>query len=154
MLKDKIKLYKDSIISIFSDKMIIVAGGSDSSGCLTKKAFLIKPFEFSAKEICQLPFPVKDGHFVKYINYIYYAGGVVENDDCSSLDIDEGAPILRYSIDDNFWEVFQHNNIKNDPSRYLERNITGIQEKIKLTIDTSSSEISLRNLIYSGVILF
>ena len=102
MLKDKIKLYKDSIISIFSDKMIIVAGGSDSSGCLTKKAFLIKPFEFSAKEICQLPFPVKDGHFVKYINYIYYAGGVVENDDCSSLDIDEGAPILRYSIDDNF----------------------------------------------------
>ena len=154
-LKRKIKLYPDSAISWLSDGNLLIAGGSDSTSSLTRRVFLLSPSESSVRELCDLPVAVKFGHFVKYIKYIYYVGGISEAEDPYSDAGEEGAPILRYNTDDNSWEMFRNQDPGQNISKLLQRNICYEDEKARASVYSARTQtMSLKDLVNPAAFVY
>ena len=148
-----IKIRKDSGIGYLNDGRIIIAGGTDSSGCLTSKAYIINPATCQVISISNLPVASKEGAFFHYKTCAFYVGGIKEADDEDFLAQEQSAPIMKYYIDEGYWDVFYHRN----------KNKLGFQDylKKKLNDDENSEnensenekELSLREIIYAGMFL-
>ena len=97
-----IKIRKDSGVGYLNDGRIIVAGGTDSSGCLTTKAYIINPTTGQILSINNLPVATKEGSFFHYKAYIYCVGAIKEADDEDLLVQEQSAPIMKYCIDEGY----------------------------------------------------
>ena len=149
--KGKLKAFKDSGIGLLKDGRIIVVGGSDSSGSLTSKVFIINPSTLTAVEIGQLPKPVKEGHILEHKQYYYFVGGTVESDDHASHTAEEGAPIMRYSNEQNCWEIFTHMQAEGHVERSLNRSVIDGEANEHLHIEEPG--LNLKHLISPGAFL-
>ena len=151
--KGKLKCYPDSGTGLTSKGEIILAGGTDSSGSLTTRVFVIKPEEFSGTELSPVPRPIKEGHLFEYEGYYYYIGGTCESESVDAMSTIEGAPVFRYSKKEKNWEVFSHNkDPKSGIEKALNRNITDKEECEEIILETA--RFSLKDLISPGVFLF
>lgn len=152
-LKGKIKIYNDSAISWLFDGSLIVGGGSDSSSCLTRKVFLITPASRSIKELARLPIPVKLGHFVKNLQFIYYLGGVVYGEDNDSNAFEEASPLMRYNEEKNLWEIFRNQNSKQDFEKFLNRKVCEDDGRNRISLFRPTG-VSLKDLMGPGVAVY
>jgi hypothetical protein len=152
-LKGKLKAYPDSGTGLTSSGAIILIGGTDSSGSLTTRVFVIRPSDRAADELAPVPKPTKEGHVFEHNGFYYYVGGTVEAESVDAIHSFEGAPILRYSIDNKQWESFSHDK---DPKAGLEkalnRNITDKEEHEEILVD--EQKFSLKDIVSPGVFLF
>ncbi|OMJ70819.1 hypothetical protein SteCoe_31119 [Stentor coeruleus] len=105
----KLEFYEDSALGYINDTTVIIAGGTNSKGKLSKKCYLIDLSLMTIKKISSLPINSKLGTINLYKDLVYYAGGVTE---CLELQktkrSKEGSPLMRYSLIDDIWEVFSH----------------------------------------------
>ena len=96
------------------------------------------------ENITELPKACRLGNLIQYKNFVYYVGGITENQENEDGIIEFiGSPIMRYNILENSWEVFMHKE-KND----LEENVSESQKS-----KTEYKTFSLRDLIYPGTFL-
>lgn len=107
-----IKIRSDSGIGYLSDGRIIIGGGTDSSGCLTNKAYLLDPAKEKVTVLPDMPVSTKEGTFFHYKEFAYYLGGIQDSDD-EILAQEQTAPILRYFLLTGQWEIFDEDNKKN-----------------------------------------
>ena len=112
--KGRMKSYADSGSGLVGNGCIIVVGGSDSSGLLTSRVFMIDPINKSATELPSIPKPVKEGHLLEHRNCYYFVGGTVEAEDIDSNTPEEGGPIMVYDTEKNFWSIYLHNKDSKD----------------------------------------
>lgn len=147
-LKGKLKLYKDSMVNQLDDNTIIIAGGVDGSSSVSKKIYLINVLDCSIQQLSDLPVPVKGGSFVKHCKDVYHIGGTSESEDLDSLSLEQGSPIMKYSLESSSWEVYK---VKNRPSvsHFLSRKVNSNQSIVL----KPEFDLTLRDLIQSGVFL-
>ena len=151
--KGKVKAHHDSCIGVLDSGKIVVIGGSDSSGSLTNRVFLIDTARNVATEFTQIPKSAREGHLFEYKNYYYFVGGTVEADGVSADTSEEGSPIMRYNVTEHFWETFSHDDtLKHNVHKALNRKITD-KEKHE-HIKTKTEGMSLTHLIAPGAFLY
>ncbi|OMJ79940.1 hypothetical protein SteCoe_19925 [Stentor coeruleus] len=132
----------DSVLGYYDENTIIIAGGTSKSKSLKTRCYLINLEQTQLQILAPLPISAKLGGLFKYKNDMYYAGGVTEKKSIKYQKIISGCPIMRYSFNENFWEVFIHKVEKSDgvlnscePSSMLEDNF------------------KIENLVYPGCFL-
>ena len=153
-LEGRLRSYQNSCVGTVSGNRILIIGGSDFTGSLTNRAFMIDVSSKLATEIAPSPKAVKEGNLLEVKGFYYFVGGTVETEDSDLPVSEEGAPIMRYNTKENFWEVFSHNfNSTTTINKVLKRKITdrGGSDDI-LSVD--SRKISLKNLISAGAFVF
>ena len=148
--ENPIKIRKDSGVGYLNDGRIIVAGGTDSSGCLTNRAYIINPANCQVLSVDNLPVSAKEGAFFHYKTFVYYVGAIKEAEDEDLLVQEQTAPIMKYSVEEGYWEIFNHK--KSD-------NKMGFQDYLKKKLkegdddDDENVEVSLREVMYAGMFM-
>jgi hypothetical protein len=151
--KGKMKSYLDSGAGIINQNNIAIIGGTDTSGLLTGRVFVIDPFRKLATEYPLLPRPAKEGHLFEYKKFLYLVGCTIENEDINATNPEQGAPIMRYNTKENFWEIFSHKkNYKDLIKNSLDRKIIDTEKVIQA--QDEFNEMSLKNIISPGAFLF
>ena len=102
----RLRIRSDSVIGYLPSRKIMVCGGTDSSGCLTNKVFIIDPIKLKVKNVSALPAPSKSGYLIEYRDWVYYAGGLSEITDEEAEDSEAPSRLMRYNIAENYWEIF------------------------------------------------
>lgn len=152
ILKQKVKVYKNSAVGCLDDGTLIVAGGSDSSCSLTNKVFMINAFQKTVTELPLLPVPIKFGQFCRSHDYLYCLGGLSEPEDNDSSQVEEASPFMRYSFESKTWEVFKHKHNKT-PGHLLRRKIISEKGKLKPSVFLTDYPL-LKDLIFPAVAYF
>ena len=142
---ENIDMYADSAVGELNDFTVFVAGGSDIYGTASSTAYIIDLRTMQVDLISPLPMPCKYGHIIVFQGYVYYLGGVTE--DQQIPDKFQGSPIMRYSMRDKAWEVFFHDNRKFAISEELENKFRCFEEKLYF------QEFELKDLLLPGVFL-
>ncbi|CAG9316941.1 unnamed protein product [Blepharisma stoltei] len=128
--KSKIKIRADSTVGYISNDRMIVVGGSDSSGMFTNNACIIDSKSKKATVIARLPISAKEGVLLEYNEWIFYVGAVIQDEE--SLIGVSGASVMRYNVNENYWEIF------------LDEANKGHEE------NPISKEFKLKDLLYPG----
>ncbi|OMJ67858.1 hypothetical protein SteCoe_34866 [Stentor coeruleus] len=103
--------YKDSAIGYVSDSSIIIAGGTNRKGKLSKTTYFIDLESLKITKLAPLPIPSKLGSLLLDRNSIFYAGGIIENNEkITGCEPFKGAPLMKYNFKENFWEIIVHQN--------------------------------------------
>ncbi|CAG9313593.1 unnamed protein product [Blepharisma stoltei] len=134
--KSKIKIRADSTVGYLSNDRMMVVGGSDSSGYSTNNACIIDNKNKSATIIARLPISAKEGALLEYNEWVFYVGAVIEDEE-SILGV-SGAPVMRYNLNENYWEVFIHEEKKKKSRHHEDEPNPNIKE------------FRLKDLLYPG----
>ena len=137
----------DSCVGVVGDNRIIIAGGRDPNGLLSKRVLLINAFSKAATELAPLPRAAKEGNLLESRGFYYYIGGTVHSEDPNPPIPEEGSPIMRYNILNEFWEVFTHSS-KNRKGKGKGKGKGKEEKKI------NEEELSLKNLIGAGGFIY
>ena len=152
-LQKKIKLFRDSSISLISDSSLIIAGGSDSSSSLTSRVYQIFPYLSELTSLPSLPFPCKSGVFHSYNSTsLIYVGGICESQDNDSSQSEQGAPICRLNSGQKAWEVFTSRTLF-DPGKYLKRNVVEDDRSQVANQGTDHAEVFIKDLYEPGSVI-
>lgn len=145
--ESSIKIRSDSAIGYLNDGRIITAGGTDSAGCLTNRAYIINPVSSEILEISHLPVASKEGAFFHYKTFVYYVGGVTEAEDEEIIAQEQTAPIMKYHLEEGSWEVFFEKRENKMP----------LQEYLQIQLDEPNSDdepdVLLRDIMYPGMFM-
>ena len=151
-LKKRVRVYKDSSISLLEDNSLIICGGSDSSGSLTSGIYQIHLNENLLKLYPNLPIPCKHGTFLSSQSYFYYIGGICESQDPDSITLEEAAPLCRLNKHTLKWNVYICKPEFN-PTKFLQRKICTEENTEQVSINNSSG-IKLKDLLEPGAAIF
>lgn len=100
---------KDCSLGYLTDSSVIIAGGTNNHGKLTDKVYKIDLLNLQIEKLTPLPIPSKLGSLFVYNDSVYYAGGMTEiQNDNQSGESYKGAPIMRYDINENYWDTILH----------------------------------------------
>lgn len=144
-----IKIRQDSGIGYLNDGRIMIGGGTDNAGCLTTKAYIINPATKKVTCISNLPIASKEGSFFQYKNYVYYVGGIKENEDEDILLQEESTPIMKYYLNHGYWEVFDHRAEREFSYQYYLKNSIRVEEDES----DEEKELSLKEILYAGMFM-
>lgn len=144
-----IRIRKDSGVGYLSDGRIIVGGGTDSSGCLTSKVYLLDPVNSKVTVLPDLPVSAKEGNFFHYKESVYYIGAIKDTDDEEILAQEQSAPIMKYYISTGNWEVFHEENEKLNFQDYLKLNA----QKMNETLEEDENELTYKEILYPGMFM-
>ena len=152
-MKDKIASHPDSCIGVVGDNEIVVLGGSDPRGGLSRRVFHISTSKKSATELPPLPRGSKEGNLLESNGFYYYIGGTVEAEDQGSPFPEEGSSIMRYDIKKKKWEEFA-NNVNDTECLSSGLNKKFIEDEKKEEANLSEPALSLRNLTSAGAFTY
>ena len=144
-----IKIRKDSGVGYLSDGRIIVGGGTDSSGCLSSKVYLLDPVNSKVTVLPDLPVSAKEGNFFHYKEFVYYVGAIKDTDDEEILAQEQSAPIMKYYLSTGTWEVFHEENEKLNFQDYLKLNA----QKMNETIEEDENDLTYKEILYPGMFM-
>ena len=153
-LQKKLKLFRDSSISLLSDSSLIISGGSDSSSSLTNRVYQIFPYSSLLTSLPPLPVPCKFGVFHLYnSSSLIYVGGICESQDNDSSHIEQGAPICRITLGQSSWEVFT-GKASFDPGKYLMRNVVYEEDKsVTESNEIVYADVTIKDLYEPGSVI-
>ena len=152
-LQKKLKLFRDSSISLISESSLIIAGGSDSSSSLTSRVYQIFPYSSELISLPSLPFPCKSGVFHSYNSTsLIYVGGICESQDNDSSQSEQGAPMCRLNSGQKAWEVFTSRTLF-DPGKYLKRNVVEDDESQVRNQGNCDAEVLIKDLYEPGSVI-
>jgi hypothetical protein len=144
-----VKIRKDSGVGYLSDGRIIVGGGTDSSGCLTKKVYLLDPVKSKVTILPELPVSAKEGNFFHFKDCIYYIAAVRDTDDEEILAQEKSAPIMKYFIETGSWEVFHdENEHKLNFQDFLKKTAIKMNES-----EEEDDQLSYQEILYPGAFM-
>ena len=145
--ENSIKIRSDSGVGYLNDGRIIVAGGTDSAGCLTNTAYIINSATGQILHISHLPVASKEGAFFHYKTFVYYVGGIIDAEDEEVIAQEQAAPIMKYFLKEGYWEVFlQKQENKIGLHDYLMRKLNNGE-------DDEEIEVKMREIIYPGTFM-
>ena len=107
-LKSKMDLPKDSAVCWLNNKKFLVVGGTKNSEPLVS-VYLADPQSRSITALGSLPFPVFGGELHEHGSWVYFIGGL-----CKVGSGVESSPILRFSLSQNEWQVFNENLVQEE----------------------------------------
>lgn len=138
---NSIKIRKDSGVGYLNDGRIMLVGGTDNSGCLTNKAYILNPAMNKATILPNTPISVKEGYLFHYKDFVYVIGALKDSDDEEILSQEQSAPIMRYYLNAGQWEIFNEEHKKKN-----------FQQKIQKSVNSSKSkhEITYKDILYPG----
>ena len=154
VFKHRLRCNPDSCVGTIGDHLIMIAGGTDPCGLMTKRVLLINAFNKVVSELAPLPRAAREGSLLKSKGYYYYIGGTVQAEDPFAPTYEEGCPIMRYHIKKEHWEVFTHTSDEEVCSYLgLNRNLAEGEEEYNQE-ELVYSGFSLKNLISAGAFLY
>lgn len=142
---NSIKIRKDSGVGYLNDGRIMVLGGTDNSGCLTNKAYILEPAKNKVTILPNLPISIKEGNLFHYKDFVYVIGALKDSDDEEILSQEQSAPIMRYYLKSGQWEIFNEEHLK-------KRNFQHMIRKSAKSFDSEGSKrvISYKDILYPG----
>lgn len=138
-----IKIRSDSGVGYLNDGRIILGGGTDSSGCLTSKVYLLDPAKSKVSILPSMPVQTKEGTFFHYKEFAYFIGGVIDSED-EILAQEQAAPIMKYYLNTGNWEIFDEG--KKKPNL--------IKKHFEELVDEDENEcLSYTDILYPGMFM-
>ena len=107
------KILPNSAVGVLSDKLFIVAGGSNSHFSFADKVSKIDPFSVQSWSLSPLPIKSREGYLFQYKEWVYYVGGI------TGKKFEQGCPIMRYHLQSDFWEILKEAEGFLKPKEYL-----------------------------------
>lgn len=103
----KVQIFsKDSGMGYLTEFSLMIAGGTSNNNTLTKKCRIIDMDQMFIRNISPLPIKAKQGSLHAFRSFVYYTGGLRQNDDPSIGNSTISLPLMRYKVFENTWEVF------------------------------------------------
>ena len=142
---NSIKIRKDSGVGYLNDGRIMLVGGTDNSGCLTNKAYILSPAQNKVTMLPNLPISIKEGNLFHYKDFVYVIGALKDSDDEEILSQEQSAPIMRYYLNSGQWEIFNEEHMK-------KRNFQHIIRKSAKSADSEGIKrvVSYKDILYPG----
>lgn len=137
------KVKSDSAVGVGLGGLIALAGGTDSSRGLRNGFALIDLPRRTLSVKKPLPVGVKHGNFHEHDEWIYFVGGVTETTQENDDSLFISAPIMRYSVTDNFWEVFSYEAASKQGLMYA-------HSELNSSTLSATTQLDLRKLIHYG----
>ncbi|OMJ79941.1 hypothetical protein SteCoe_19926 [Stentor coeruleus] len=117
--QNKRRFPTDSAFGYINENTVIVAGGTRNGGDVGSKCYIIDLESMKIVKISPIPRPAKLGSLYLYKNFVYYAGGITQDkENASTTRPVQGCPIMRYSLEANYWETFMHQTQSIDLNNY------------------------------------
>ena len=131
-----------------SETEIVVMGGSDPRGVLSRRAFLINTCSKSVSELPSLPRVAKEGHLLASDGFYYYIGNTAEAEDLDSPAPTEYSSIMRYDLQSHLWEIFSDISSEKSPIS------SGLNRKAIEEVKKSERKVLLKDLISTGAFTY
>lgn len=141
---NSIKIRKDSGVGYLNDGRIMLVGGTDNSGCLTNKAYILDPAKNKATILPNLPISVKEGYLFHFKDFVYVIGALKDSDDEEILSQEQSAPIMRYYLNAGQWEIFNEEQKKRNFQHMIKKSSKSANH-IK-----DKHEITYKDILYPG----
>ena len=154
--KVKTKFYPDSAICYISDTMLMLVGGTNAKGKLKSNSYMLDFEQMKVTSLSPIPIPCKLGNLIQHEDFIYFIGGVVDNQDEKEI-LSEyiGSPVMRYNKSSGSWEVFidQEILLSKNPNKVAKTH--GDQEKfyLKFLLYPGSFLINSRIYYFGGTVI-
>lgn len=124
-----VAFHKDSSMAqILQNTLIFVVGGTDDSLNKSRSAHLISPIKREISTVSPLPFGVSGGTLHEYHDWVYYIGGNVSSVNYCPNE-EESADLMRYSLSQNYWEVFEDRIEEHTSRNQVNRNVIKNEEE-------------------------
>ncbi|CAG9311079.1 unnamed protein product [Blepharisma stoltei] len=146
-------LHTESAIGYLSKTRIMLAGGTDSTSCLTNDAFIIDIDGMRLYNICGLPIPAKEGTLIEHNGFVYYTGGLIEAEDEAYYLNEEPAPLMRYSIKNNSWEYLEISEKNGEVTLFIPKKVMEKEDEGKIS-PKYDKNFPLSDIILPGVFLY
>lgn len=147
-IRNSIKIRKDSGVGYLDDGRIIIGGGTDRTGCLKNRVYIITPDDGKISKIENLPIASKEGAFFQYKDSVYYIGAIKDSDDEEILAQEQSASVMKYSLKTGSWIIYDDNRIQKEAVQESHnKNLKDNQANKK------ALEINYKEVLYAGMFM-